>query len=81
MTTLHKRLVVFMVSLLGLFTSCSKEDDTTSPNPKNTTIETVLTDIGFQGYAIVTKNGKDLVRQGFGWANQNTELPQGDNLG
>jgi len=81
MTTLHKRLVVFMVSLLGLFTSCSKEDDTTSPNPNDTTIETVLTDIGFQGYAIVTKNGKDLVRQGFGWANQDTELPQGDNLG
>lgn len=76
MTTLHKILVAFIVSTVMLFTSCSKDDDNTLPTNNYTTIANVLTDIGFQGYAIVTKNGNDLVRQGFGLANQNTALPQ-----
>ena len=41
-----------------------------------TTTENLLTEIDFQGYAIVSKNGNDLVRQGFGLANQTTTLPQ-----
>jgi len=80
MTTLHKFLVAFIVSTVMLFTSCSTDDDNNTPTNNYTTVEDLLTDIGFQGYAIVTKNGNDLVRQGFGLANENTVLPQDYNL-
>jgi CubicO group peptidase (beta-lactamase class C family) len=79
MTTLHKLLPTFIVASLILFTSCSKNDDNTQPN-NYTTVENLLNEINFQGYAIVTKNGNDLVRQGFGLANESTELPQDFNL-
>lgn len=80
MTTSHKLLLVFIVSILGLITSCSKDDDTNSPINNHTTVEDLLNSIDFQGYAIVTKNGNDLVRQGFGLANKSTALPQDYNL-
>ncbi|MBQ4915612.1 beta-lactamase family protein [Maribacter sp. MMG018] len=60
--------------------SCSKNDDGDPPASNYTTIENLLTEIDFQGYAIITKNGSDLVRLGFGSANQNSNLPQGYNL-
>ncbi len=79
MTTLHKHFLVIIILILGFITSCSKNDD---PNPitNYTTIENLLNDIDFQGYAIVTKNGNNLIRQGFGLANENTALPQDYNL-
>lgn len=79
MTTLHKILVAFTVTTIILFTSCSKDDNST-PSNNYTTVENLLTEIDFQGYAIVTKNGNDLVRQGFGLANQTTALSQDYNL-
>lgn len=80
MTTLHKFLVVFTVSILGLFTSCSSDDDTNIPTSGYTTVENLLNEIDFQGYAIITKNGNDLVRQGFGLANESTALSQDEEL-
>ncbi|MCX7549647.1 serine hydrolase domain-containing protein [Xanthomarina sp. F2636L] len=81
MTTLHKLLVALIVSIVVLFTSCSNSDDDSKPQTKDyTTVEDLLTDIDFQGYAIVTKNGNDLVRKGFGLANQSTTMPQDYNL-
>lgn len=79
MTTLHKIIVAFIVTTIILFTSCSKDDNNT-PSNNYTTVENLLNEIDFQGYAIVTKNGNDLVRQGFGLANQTTALAQGYNL-
>ncbi|MBI9041816.1 serine hydrolase [Lutibacter sp.] len=81
MTTLHKIFVAFMVTTIILFTSCSKDDDNNIPLNNYTTVENLLTEIDFQGYAIVTKNGNDLVRQGFGLANESTMLPQDFELG
>ncbi|WP_397445276.1 serine hydrolase domain-containing protein [Polaribacter sp. R77954] len=80
MTTLYKIFVVFMATTIILFTSCSKDDDNNTPTNNYTTIENLLTEIDFQGYAIVTKNGSDLVREGFGLANQTTALAQDYNL-
>jgi len=80
MTTLHKLLVAFIVSTVMLFTSCSSDDDANQTPSNYTTVENLLTDIDFQGYAIVTKNGNDLVRQGFGLANISTAMPQDYNL-
>jgi CubicO group peptidase (beta-lactamase class C family) len=79
MTTLHKHFLVIIILILGFITSCSKNDDS-NPITNYTTIENLLNDIDFQGYAIVTKNGNNLIRQGFGLANENTALPQDYNL-
>ncbi|EDP95710.1 serine hydrolase domain-containing protein [Kordia algicida OT-1] len=76
MTTLHKFLVALAIGMLMLFTSCSTDDDNNTPSIDYTTAENLLTEIDFQGYAIITKNGNDLVRQGFGLANEETALPQ-----
>lgn len=76
MTTLHKLLVVLIISIVVLFTSCSSNDDINSSATNYTSVENVLTNIDFQGYAIVTKNGNDLVRQGFGLANEATTMLQ-----
>ncbi|WP_204345810.1 serine hydrolase domain-containing protein [Psychroserpens algicola] len=80
MTTLHKPLIVFIIATIMLFVSCSSDDDAHQPLTQYTTIDNLLTEIDFQGYAIVTKNGNDLVRQGYGLANQGTALPQDVNL-
>ena len=84
-TTIIRRTVNhFMIALLLCMTilvsSCSKDDDSNPPTTNYTTVENLLNDINFQGYAIVTKNGNDLVRQGFGLANQSTTMPQDYNL-
>lgn len=70
---------MFIITLLTTLTSCSSDDDN-STTINYTNIENLLTEIDFQGYAIVTKNGNDLVRQGFGLANKSTNLPQDANL-
>ena len=83
MKTDIKHLVAFLMLILTLFTtltSCSSDDDTNIPTDNYTTVENLLTEIDFQGYAIVTKNGNDLIRQGFGLANKSTALPQDYNL-
>ncbi|WP_431134669.1 serine hydrolase domain-containing protein [Psychroserpens mesophilus] len=80
MTTLNKLSVVFILSIIGFFTSCSNEDEASLPTNNYTNVENLLNEVDFQGYAIVTKNGNDLVRHGFGLANESTELPQDDNL-
>jgi D-alanyl-D-alanine carboxypeptidase len=80
MTTLHKFLVAFIVTAIVLFTSCSKDDDNNTPSNNYTTVENLLHEVNFQGYAIVTKNGNDEVRQGFGLANESIGLPQDVNL-
>lgn len=82
MKTIIKHLIAFLMFLLTLFTSltsCSS-DDGTNPSNNYTTAKNLLSQIDFQGYAIITKNGNDLVRQGFGLANQSTALPQDYNL-
>jgi CubicO group peptidase (beta-lactamase class C family) len=76
MTTLSKYVVMLLLSIVIFFTSCSSNDDINSSATNYTNVENVLTNIGFQGYAIVTKNGNDLVRQGFGLANEATTMPQ-----
>lgn len=78
--TTHFMIVLFL-SMTTFLTSCSNDDDNANlPNDSTITVENVLTDIDFKGYAIVTKNGNDLVRQGFGLANQSTTMPQDYNL-
>ena len=51
MTTLHKLLPTFLVAILIFFTSCSKDDDNTQTN-NYTTVESLLNEIIFQGYAL-----------------------------
>lgn len=73
-------LSVGLLLVLSVFvTSCSKDDDTSS-STNYSTIDNLLTKIDFQGYAIITKNGHDLVRRGFGLANESLGLPQNENL-
>ncbi|WP_407557477.1 serine hydrolase domain-containing protein [Winogradskyella sp. 4-2091] len=78
--TLNQLKIVVFLSVLTLATSCATDDDNNTQNNSYTSAENVLTDIGFQGYAIITKNGNDLVRQGFGLANQSSAKPQDYNL-
>lgn len=78
MTTTSKLIVSLILLIFSLLTSCSNDEQNKTTN--YTRVENLLTDIDFQGYAIVTKNGNDLVRQGFGLANESTEMPQGDDL-
>ncbi|SDW33308.1 CubicO group peptidase, beta-lactamase class C family [Lutibacter oricola] len=77
MKTLCKISVILALLITGLLTSCSSDDNDVNP-PINsyTTVEDLLTEVDFQGFAIVTKNGNDLVRQGFGLANESTGLAQ-----
>lgn len=76
MTTLIKSLSSLAMCMLLLCTSCSNDDDHGLPSESYTTPEDLLTDVDFQGYAIITKNNSDLVRRGFGLANESTALPQ-----
>lgn len=71
--------VGLLLVLIVFVTSCSKDDDTSSSTDYST-IDNLLTKIDFQGYAILTKNGNDLVRKGFGLANESLGLPQSENL-
>lgn len=72
-----KALTLLFALTIVLFTSCSKDDDDiNTPTANFTTVENLLNETNFQGFAIVTKNGSDLVRQGFGLANESTMLPQ-----
>lgn len=80
MKTIHSFLVAFTIALLLLLTSCSKNDDYNFPATNDLSLEDTLSEIGFQGYAIVTKNGNDILRRGFGLANQSTIMPQDLNL-
>lgn len=56
MTTISKYVVMLLLSIVILFTSCSSIDDINSSATNYTSVENVLTNIDFQGYAIVTKN-------------------------
>ena len=76
----HNVLAISLLALTILLSSCSKDDDTDAQTINYTTIGNALTEIEFQGYAIVTKNGNDLVREGFGLANKSLTLPQADHL-
>lgn len=80
MKTIKHLVIITIISLIAFLTSCSNDDDANQTATNYTTVENLLTDIDFQGYAIVTKNGNDLVRQGFGLANQSTTMPQDYNL-
>jgi len=74
-------MIVLLLSMTTFLTSCSNDDDNANPpNNSTITVENALTNIDFKGYAIITKNGNDLVRQGFGLANQSTTMPQDYNL-
>jgi len=73
-------MMAILLSMTTLLSSCSKDDDSNPPTSNYTTVENLLNEVGFQGYAIVTKNGNDIVRQGFGLANESTALPQDYNL-
>jgi CubicO group peptidase (beta-lactamase class C family) len=77
---LHLKLLMLLALLLAaLLTSCTDNDDDIATT-NYTTIENLLNEVDFQGYAIITKNDNDLIRQGFGLANESTAMPQGDNL-
>lgn len=64
-----------IILLATVFMACSTDDDNSSSSTY-INAETLLTDVDFQGYAIITKNGTDLVHQGFGLANESTGLAQ-----
>lgn len=76
----HRFTVLSTLCLITFLSACSKDDDSHVPSLNYTTAESLLTEINFQGYAIITKDGNDLVRQGFGLANESTALPQDDDL-
>lgn len=77
--TINYLIIVGFLLIVTLLASCTNLDDD-SQSGNDITIENILTDIDFNGYAIVTKNGNDLVRKGFGLANQSTTMPQDYNL-
>ena len=72
-----KKTIVPLLILLALALSSCSDSDTKS---NYTTAQNLLNDVGFNGYAIITKNGNDLVRDGFGLANKTTGLTQGTTL-
>lgn len=78
--TVHRLMIFCTLCMITLISACSKDDDDNSPSTSYTTAENLLTAIDFQGYAIITKDGNDLVRQGYGYANENTAMPQSYNL-
>lgn len=72
MRTVKTYLIMLLASV---FMACSTDDDNSNTSAY-TNAETLLEDVNFQGFAIITKNGEDLVRQGFGLANESTGLAQ-----
>lgn len=62
---------LFILCFSMLFLGC--QDDT----PQATSIEALLTEMNFSGYATVIENGTPLVDRGFGVANQTSGMPQG----
>ncbi len=77
---ISKAFLLNLLALLTLVSSCSKDDDTSLPSADYTTVKNLLTETDFRGYAIITKNGNDMVREGFGLANQNTDLQHSQEL-
>lgn len=71
--------LVKVTVLCIVLTSCNNNDDT-SPTAAYTNAKTMLQETGFNGYAIITKNGEDVVREGFGLANTETGLQQNNTL-
>lgn len=69
-------IIALSLCMLTFMSSCSNDDDISS-TINYSTVENLLNSIDFKGYAIVTKNGNDLVRKGFGLANNSTAMPQG----
>lgn len=72
----NRFIIVLSLCMLTFMSSCSNDDDISS-TINYSTAENLLNNIDFKGYAIVTKNGNDLVRKGFGLANNSTAMPQG----
>ncbi|RLJ68871.1 CubicO group peptidase (beta-lactamase class C family) [Lacinutrix venerupis] len=72
----NRFIIVLSLCMLTFMSSCSNDDDISS-TINYSTVENLLNSIDFKGYAIVTKNGNDLVRKGFGLANNSTAMPQG----
>jgi CubicO group peptidase (beta-lactamase class C family) len=77
---ISKHFLALLLAFTSLSISCSDDDYLNPTNTTHESVEDVLTDIDFNGYAIVTKNGSELVRRGFGLANENTGLAQDYNL-
>lgn len=76
MTLFHKFFQAFTISSVILLTACASNEDNNTTDYNFTTAENLLIESDFSGYAIITKNDNDLVRQGFGLANEETLLPQ-----
>lgn len=72
-----KRVSGLLLALL-IATACSNEDDNLVTGTE--TVAQLLEEVNFSGYAIVTKNDEDLVRSGFGLANTETQLAQGETV-
>ena len=70
-------LLALLLSMTTFISSCSEDENSDQPE---LSIEMLLTDIDYQGYAIITQSGNDLIRKGFGLANQSTALPQDSKL-
>ena len=71
----NRFIIVLSLCMLTFMSSCSNDDDISS-TINYSTAENLLNSIDYKGYAIVTKNGNDLVRKGFGLANNSTAMPQ-----
>ena len=78
--TVSHFIITLLLCTTAIISSCSEDDDSSLPARHYTTVQNLLSEINFQGYAIVTKNGNDLVRRGFGLANESTALAQDINL-
>ncbi len=70
MTTLIKKLKLLVaVALVAAMSACSDDESNPSPNPAEyTTAEAYLEEIGFSGSVLIRKGDVDLVRKGFGMA-------------
>lgn len=79
MKLLYKLLMLALLFLISLLTACT-DNDINQPNTNYTTIENLLNEVDFQGYAIITKNDNDLIRQGYGLANQSTGMLHNDDI-
>lgn len=71
--------LILILAFFPFAMSCSKDDDSDNSNAYSNLTKT-LNEVNFQGYAIVTKNGTDLVREGFGLANKDQSTPQNPDL-
>lgn len=77
MTTLFQKIKTPVIALcLAAITACSNDDNAVENNPANNYVsaEAYLEEVGFKGTILIKKGGEDVLRKGFGWADETNNV-------